>query len=75
MLRAKGVGEPDFSSFDWSLEGMLKRNKTSQIKRKEIRALNVSFEHVLALTLYWGGGEGQKQGIEKPYNRAWLTWR
>ena len=26
MLRAKGVGEPDFSSFDWSLEGLLKRN-------------------------------------------------
>ncbi len=70
MLRVKGVGEPDFSSFDWSLEGLLKRNRTSQIKRKEIRVLKTSFKQLLALTLYWGGIEGQKQGIDKPYNRA-----
>lgn len=70
MLRAKGVGEPDFSSFDWSLEGLLKRNKTSQIKRKEMRVLKINFQQLLALTLYWGGVEGQKQGIDKPYNRA-----
>jgi hypothetical protein len=70
MLRAKGVGEPDFSSFDWSLEGMLKRNKTSQIKRKEMRALKMDFQQLLALTLYWAGVDGQKQGIDKPYNRA-----
>lgn len=70
MLRAKGVGEPDFSSFDWSLEGLLKRNKTSQIKRKEMRILKIDFQQLLALTLYWGGVDGQKQGIDKPYNRA-----
>jgi len=64
------VGEPDFSSFDWSLEGLLKRNKTSQIKRKEMRVLKINFQQLLALTLYWGGVEGQKQGIDKPYNRA-----
>jgi len=70
MLRLKGVGEPDFSSFDWSLEGMLKRNRTSQIKRKEMRALKTDFQQLLALILYWGGVDGQKQGIDKPYNRA-----
>lgn len=70
MLRAKGVGEPDFSSFDWSLEGLLKRNRTSQIKRKEMRTLKTDFQQLLALTLYWGGVDGQKQGIDKPYNRA-----
>lgn len=70
MLRLKGVGEPDFSSFDWSLEGLLKRNKTSPVKRKEMRALKMDFQQLLALTLYWGGVEGQKQGIDKPYNRA-----
>jgi len=70
MLHLKGAGEPDFSSFDWSLEGMLKRNKTSQIKRKEMRALKTNFQQLLALILYWGGVEGQQQGIDKPYNRA-----
>lgn len=70
MLRVKGVGEPDFSSFDWSLEGLLKRNRTSQIKQKEMRVLKINFKQLLALTLYWGGIEGQKQGIDKPYNRA-----
>jgi hypothetical protein len=70
MLRAKGVGEPDFSSFDWSLEGLLKQNRTSQIKRKEIRALQISFEGLLALTLYWGGITGQRRGIQNPYSYA-----
>ena len=70
MLRAKGVGEPDFSSFDWSLEGLLKRNRTSQIKRKEIRALQISFDGLLALTLYWGGITGQRRGIQNPYSYA-----
>lgn len=68
MLRAKGVGEPDFSSFDWSLEGLLKRNRTSQVKRKEIRTLQITFEGLLASTLYWGGIAGQMRGVQNPYS-------
>lgn len=64
----EGVGELDFSSFDWSLEKLLKRNRTSQIKRKEIRALKIKFEQLLALTLYWGGVAGQRRGVQNPYS-------
>jgi hypothetical protein len=65
-----GAVVPDLSSLDWSLKGLLQRNRTSSEKRKEINVLKVSFEYLVGATLFWGGTFGQKRKTQAPYNRA-----
>jgi hypothetical protein len=69
-LDLSGAVVPDLSSLDWSLKGLLKRNRTSSEKRKEINAVKVSFEYLVGSTLFWGGTYGQKRKTQAPYNRA-----
>jgi hypothetical protein len=65
-----GAVVPDLSSLDWSLKGLLKRNRTSAEKRKEIHALKLPFEYLVGSALFWGGTYGQKRKTQAPYNRA-----
>jgi hypothetical protein len=69
-LDLSGAVVPDFSSLDWSLNGLLKRNRTSHEKRKQVNILKVSFEYLVGLTLFWGGTYGQRRKTQAPYNRA-----